>query len=274
MEATETAAPCVQDFMTLEVLDVEPSALLVEVLLQFSACGISCVVVCEKGCPVGIITERDVAQVAANLVRGKGETRNTAGEVMAAPVTTVLTSEPIEQVISLAEGKSIRHLPVVNTDGRLAGLLTQTDLLRAQRTLRSIPPEPTLPTIHLRDIMQTDILSVQPEMRLAEVEEFFAKHHISGAPVLDESGVVVGMISKTNLTACRTVGSTARGDLPVSDVMTRQILAAQASDDVFRIAEEMQMAGAHRVLVYEEGRVAGIVTTMDMLAALIQLGPK
>ena len=121
----------VEHFMTKNIICVEPSCPIDDVLQDLSACRISCVVVCEENRPVGIITERDVVQVAANRARGE-ELRQTAGEVMTSPVTTVRSCDPLDAVIPLTKSGKLRHLPVVDSVGHLVGLLTQTDLLTAQ----------------------------------------------------------------------------------------------------------------------------------------------
>ena len=61
-------------------------------------------VVCEENRPVGIITERDVVQVAANRARGAGEPRQMAREIMTAPVTTVRSCDPLDAATALTQG--------------------------------------------------------------------------------------------------------------------------------------------------------------------------
>lgn len=123
--------------MSKDIVCVEPSCPFDDVLQGISACRISYVVVCEENRPVGIITERDVVQVAANRARGAGEPRQMAREIMTAPVTTVRSCNPLDAAIALTQGGKLRHLPVVDSVGDLVGLLTQTDLLSALVMTRS-----------------------------------------------------------------------------------------------------------------------------------------
>ncbi len=127
----------VEDFMSKDVICVEPGCPIDNVLQDISACRISCVVVCEENRPVGIITERDVVQVAANRARGLEEPRRMAGEVMTSPVTTIRSCDPLDAAIALTKGGKLRHLPVVDSVGELVGLLTQTDLLTALAVTKS-----------------------------------------------------------------------------------------------------------------------------------------
>lgn len=51
----------------------------------------------------------------------------------------------------------------------------------------------------VREIMQTEVATVSPEMTIRELAQFWARHRISGAPVCDPSGEVLGVVSATDL---------------------------------------------------------------------------
>lgn len=131
------SAPLAEKFMTKDVLRVGPDCPVPDVLQDLSACAVSCVMVCEGDFPIGIITERDVVQVAANLTCRPEEVVHTAEEMMSSPLTSVRESDPIQKAIELAQRSNVRHLPVVDSHDRLAGLLTQSDLARALAALAS-----------------------------------------------------------------------------------------------------------------------------------------
>ena len=125
-----TGRNSVEDHMTSKVVRVEPESPVLEVVTRLRAYRISCVVVCEEGIPVGIITERDVVGVAFLLLTGNLDPEQRAVDLMASQVLTVRTSDPIEHAVAVASEARVRHLPVVDDAGLCVGLLTQTDLLR------------------------------------------------------------------------------------------------------------------------------------------------
>ena len=131
----------VQDLMTGKVITVGPEASVLEVVSKLHGYRISCVVVCEYGTPVGIISERDVVGFTYDFLRGDAQARVQAIDLMASPVHTVRRSDAIEQAIALAKEHRVRHLPVVDDDAVLVGLLTQTDLVHWPS--RDVPPEPS-----------------------------------------------------------------------------------------------------------------------------------
>jgi CBS domain-containing protein len=121
----------IQSLMTRKVVSVEPECPILEVLNKFRAYHISCVLVCEGDMPIGIISESDIVGIAYDRVSGYGEQREQARDLMSPTLTTVSENGSFEDAVALAEEQRIRHLPVVDDAGRLVGLLTQTDMLRA-----------------------------------------------------------------------------------------------------------------------------------------------
>lgn len=121
----------IEHIMTPKVVTVKADCPIAEVLKKLYAYGVSCVLVCEEDTPVGIISERDVVGVALNLATGKGEERQTAHDLMTSPLITIGADAQIEDALEMATEQRIRHLPVVDAEGALVGLVTQSNLLHA-----------------------------------------------------------------------------------------------------------------------------------------------
>jgi CBS domain-containing protein len=121
----------VASFMTPKVVSVAVDCPLTEILKKLYAYGVSCLLVCEEDAPVGIISERDIVGIALNLASGKGETRETARDLMTSPLTTVRVDASLADALEIVNEQRIRHLPVVDAEGALVGLVTQSNLLQA-----------------------------------------------------------------------------------------------------------------------------------------------
>ena len=124
----------VASFMTAKVVTVAPDAPVADVLNTLYAHRISCVVVCEADVPVGVISERDIVGYAFKLTNGQADFPLTASDLKSPSVTTVRDSASLDEAVDLAEKHRVRRLPVVNTDGRLVGILTQTNMIRGLRS--------------------------------------------------------------------------------------------------------------------------------------------
>jgi predicted transcriptional regulator len=117
----------------------------------------------------------------------------------------------------------------------------------------------------VRDIMTTAVLSLTPDMRLARAAALLDEHQISGAPVCEEGGRVLGVLSRADLTESfgqnrhRTVG----------ELMTPEALTVRSDDPIERAIQRMAFEGVHRLVVVDErGRLEGMVSSMDVLREL------
>jgi CBS domain-containing protein len=148
-----------------------------------------------------------------------------------------------------------------------------------------------------RDIMQTRVVTISPDAPLRAVQSVFVEEGIHGAPVVDEEGNVVGVVSTTDLLRAASEAADSapvestyfRYDLDVhgfdwsrapadlrerltdaiaADVMTSEILAVTPETPVSGIARVLREHAVHRVLVIEDGELCGIVSAMDLIALL------
>src|SRR5690606_20261792 len=98
--------------------------------------GVSCIVVVNKNKPVGIITERDLVRVLSDLLQGdEALAWSRAKDVMTRAPQTVKSSTPLFDALVITQTQGFRHLPVVDDEGILIGMLTYTDLARAYENI-------------------------------------------------------------------------------------------------------------------------------------------
>lgn len=117
----------IEQIMSRSVVTLTPSVPVREVVAEMGRRGISCVVLAEDGVPVGIITERDVARL---VVADGGVPPLSAGEVMSAPVKTVSLGTTVHNAVHLMQEHRIRRLVTVDGAGKIAGVVTQSDIVR------------------------------------------------------------------------------------------------------------------------------------------------
>lgn len=124
------------------------------------------------------------------------------------------------------------------------------------------------------ELMQKGVVSVSPELPVAELEELLVGEEITGAPVLSERGDLVGIVSQTDIV--RAIGESGPADLKellgpelrVDEIMTRDVLVVAEDDDVRDVARKMLGAGVHRALVTDGESITGIISAFDMLKLL------
>ena len=112
-----------------EVFHVTPDTTVFEAIRLMSEKGIGALVVLHQGRLVGVFSERDYTRKIALFDRSSRTTR--VSEIM---TTTLTTAEPhlsIPHCLSLMTDKHIRHLPILNAEGQLIGMLSIGDLVKA-----------------------------------------------------------------------------------------------------------------------------------------------
>lgn len=117
----------IEQVMTANVVTVAGNLPVSEVLATMAGPGISCAVMEEDRRPLGILTERD----AVRLVAGGIDLRSTlACSVMNSPVVTVKVGTTVHKTTLLMKKEHIRHVVVVDENGFIAGIITQSDIVK------------------------------------------------------------------------------------------------------------------------------------------------
>jgi CBS-domain-containing membrane protein len=136
----------VAEVMTTEVLTVKPDTSLKQVAELLTRCGISGLpVVDAEGQVIGVVSEADIILKERRRrkpgfwrrVFGGDEplsakaSARTAGEAMTSPAVTVTADRRIDAAAALMLDRQVNRLPVLDRAGKLAGIVTRADLVRA-----------------------------------------------------------------------------------------------------------------------------------------------
>ena len=123
-----------------------------------------------------------------------------------------------------------------------------------------------------RDIMTSRVVTIGPDAFLQEAIEVIVSMEVSGLPVVDSRGQLVGIISEFALlttaydakTACETV----------AQHMTADVLTVNAGDSIRQVADQFIVHRVRRVPVLEKGRVVGLISRRDVLKAVHESEPQ
>jgi acetoin utilization protein AcuB len=121
---------------------------------------------------------------------------------MSKKVVTVDAADSMQDAMKLMKENQIRMLPVLKK-GKLAGVLTDRDLKRASAsdatTLDVHELLYLIAQIKVKDIMTPDPVTVPYNYTVEETAEVLLSNKISGVPVVDQNGGIVGIITQTDL---------------------------------------------------------------------------
>jgi len=125
-------------------------------------------------------------------------------------------------------------------------------------------------SILVDDFMTTHLATAKPEMDLLALVDLLLIQGISGAPVVDQDGKLVGMISEQDCLRKILVG-TYQGDIGgrVEDAMTSPVETVKMGASIVEVAEQMLMTNRRRFPVVDlEGRLRGQISRRDLLKAV------
>jgi CBS domain-containing protein len=122
---------------------------------------------------------------------------------MTAPVVTVVPDTSISTAHQLMKERGIRRLPVVDHQGQLVGIITIGDVREAHpsdvTTLSIWELNYLWAQLTVEKIMTRDVLTVHPETPIIDAAERMLTHKVSGLPVIDKSGQMVGILTESDI---------------------------------------------------------------------------
>lgn len=137
-------------------------------------------------------------------------------------------------------------------------------------------------TLKVADVMQDKVITVRYDATVQELSRLLDEKGISGVPVVDADGRLVGVISRTDigsgvadppLASTKELyedGDELRGlaEARVADLMTEHVVEVVPEDPVVKLIDIMDKDKIHRVFVTRGEEVVGVVSTMDLVRAL------
>ncbi len=249
----------ISEIVTPKVVAVAPDTPLPEVLALMRERRISCVVVLEKGRPAGIVTERNFLWAAANDFDCLSGCR--IAELMSAPVATIAESSPIYEAYNLLTAHGVRHLVVVDEDGRATGVVTQSNLVR------QLGYDYLAEIKKVSEVMHAQLISVPPATPVREAVRRMAERGIS-CLVAAENGRPQGIFTERDVVGLLLEGKSTQ-EKPLSAVMSAPVRTVPLDAPAFEAALGMERHGIRRLVVVDEaGKGQGIVTQTDIIRGL------
>ena len=150
----------------------------------------------------------------------------------------------------------------------------------------------------VEEVMTKKVITLKPNQTISEAVGELAEHHISGAPVQDENGKTVGIVTEKDiLNAMKTRSKSIEmvypslsvvsvafvekdsmketmeafreiANIKISEIMIRDYIYAEKGTDLAKVVELMSKKGINRVPVMDSGKLIGIVSRADIIKGL------
>ncbi|MGW7329026.1 CBS domain-containing protein [Streptomyces sp. NPDC054840] len=158
----------------------------------------------------------------------------TVADVMTRNVATAGPEASLKTVARMLDDNAVSALPVVDTRHHPIGIVSEADLLRRQAGLPDNEGRDPLPrtapmdraSMDARtagDLMSTPVLTARPAWGIVETARFLHERGVKRLPVVDETGTLVGIVSRTDLLRPMLRRDDAIRDEIVDDVLSRTL---------------------------------------------------
>ena len=111
-----------------------------------------------------------------------------------------------------------------------------------------------------RDFMTRDIITVSPSTKVKNLAMILIKNQISGAPVANKNGKILGIVSEADIIAKR--GKDAKA------IMSKKIISVRQDTSLEEIAQLMMTHAIKRLPVMDGGKIIGIISRADIVNAI------
>jgi CBS domain-containing protein len=128
--------------------------------------------------------------------------------------------------------------------------------------------------MRVADLMQKDVKTIAPEATVAELVQSMADLHVSGLPVVNSSGQVIGVVTATDVLQAGAEREDAESraslfeDTMVRDIMTPSPQVIEPEADARDAAKHMLYTEVRRLFVEDQGRLVGVISQTDIAHAV------
>lgn len=225
----------------------------------------SCALVINNERLVGLITERDIVRLSA---KNSPLDKMIAAEVMTRDIITFEQEKlgSILELIDILKTNNIRHLPLIDQQSRVVGIVTP-ETIRA-----TLQPLDLLKHRHVEEVMRRNIIYASPQQKVIELAQLMAKHHISCVVIAqkDDHDRIKphGIITEKDIVryqALRLNLST----LEAQEVMTKPLKVINTTSSLWDAHKLMEKKGFRRLVVVDtQGYLQGIITQSSVLEGI------
>ncbi|XZN96396.1 MAG: GAF domain-containing protein [Microcoleus sp.] len=229
----------------------------------------SCVLIVQDHQLLGILTERDIVRLSTQK---RSLDSVPIREAMTSQVVTIRASAFTDLffALNLLQQYQIRHLPVVDDQNRLVGILTHESLRQTSR------PVDLLRLRLVIEVMTSEVICANPDVSMMNIAQLMAQNRVSSVMIVEEQigsdrqkqQIPIGIVTERDIVQFQALNLNLEICLAKS-VMSTPIFAVSSEDSLWTVQQMMEQRLVRRLAVTgKEGELLGIVTQTSILQAL------
>jgi PAS domain S-box-containing protein len=224
----------------------------------------SCVVVVENHQPIGIFTERDVVRLSAQR---RDLHSLSIANVMKTAIISLRESEftDIFFAVNLMQHHHIRHLPVIDEQDKLVGLLTHESLQKTSQ------PIDLLRVRLVNEVMTRNVICAAPHNSILAIARLMAENRVSSVMIVqtqESLTIPVGIVTERDIVQFQALNLNFE-DCTAEAVMSTPVFCVNDHDSLLAVQQIMEQRLIQRLAVTgTQGELLGIVTQSSILQIL------
>jgi len=248
------ASVTLKDICTTDPICVSRETLVANVLNIMGSRHISSIIVVEGKKPVGIFTERDAIRI---IPSGRNPETTPISEVMSSPPVVAPNHLDFFEAYHLCSQKGLRHLIVVDADGDLYGVASDTDFMKMLGVDVLSGQE------RVEQVMSQAPLSIGHQAPLNDAIALMLKFKAPSVVAVDD-GRPVGILTERDLVRLSQEG--ASDNTPLSAIMTSPVLTIAGERSIYYAIEIMREKHIRSLAVVDNlGQFSGLLTEHDVV---------
>ena len=122
----------------------------------------------------------------------------------------------------------------------------------------------------ISEYMDAVVPTLSPETQIMKAVDFLLRHRVTGAPVVDPDGKLLGIITETDLLKLGTEGIQAQPptEAMVAEYMTTDVVTVPPTVDIYYVAGIFRNNKFRRLPVVKGGKIVGAITRFDLLRVI------
>jgi CBS domain-containing protein len=114
-------------------------------------------------------------------------------------------------------------------------------------------------SVKVHELMTNEVTTAQPHQTVGQIKGKMTKHSVSSVPVVSSDNTPVGVVSTSDILTVEKDGT------PISNIMTEKVYTIPEYEDVSVAARVMRNHKIHHLIVTQEQKVVGIISSFDLL---------
>jgi len=217
---------------------------------------VSCIIVLDGDKVAGILTETDFLKRIAAKKREIAHVK--IARLMTSPVISISPDTSVLQAGTIAEENHVKKLPVID-NGKLVGIITQTDLVRVL-TYYGMWRD-------IEEIMTPDVVTIQSEATVVQAAEAMTNNNISCIVVLNDKQVT-GVLTERDILKRVIAAQKDPDTTKINEVMSSPVKTVPPDYSVFSASRLIENVNIRRLVGLEGSTLKGIVTQTDIFRAV------